>query len=106
MSFFKVRRTIVTWVRFAALFKQVTAFEAKRKMGGRLWQAHFYDHIVRQEEPIEPVAWYIWQNPVRRGLCSAPHRYPYSGSETMDWKKASIVAEAWIPPWKTQKLAP
>jgi putative transposase len=91
-------------IYFAARFKQRTGFEARSRIAGPLWQTHFYDHIVKPNEPLERVAWYIWQNPVRKGMCAAPHLYPYSGSETMDWTKTSIEVEGWIPPWKKENL--
>lgn len=41
---------------------------------GILWQARFYDHIVRKSKRIASVARYIYENPDRRGLSVD---YPY-----------------------------
>ena len=45
---------------------------------GRVWQASFYDHLLRKDEDIEAVANYIVANPVRKGIASGPEAYPFS----------------------------
>jgi putative transposase len=87
---------------FAARFKQATAFEGKRLFGKTLWQTHFYDHIVRGDEAGECIAAYIWWNPVRKGLCSDARDYPYSGSDTVEWKRSLLAKQDWKPPWKVK----
>jgi putative transposase len=87
-------------LKFVNLFKQRTAYEFRKRNGSRLWQMRFYDHILRPNEAIEDAACYIWWNPVRKGLCSAPNLYPLSGSQTIDWMKHSSGGTVWIPPWK------
>ena len=87
-------------VFFVARFKQITAYEGKRLYGKMLWQTHSYDHIVRGDEASERVAAYIWSNPVRQGLCNDPRDYPYSGSDTIEWKRTFFSAPAWTPPRK------
>ena len=69
-------------MKFVEAFKQETATEFQRKCGRRLWQFKYYDHILRGPESADRVACYIWLNPVRKGLCSAPAEYPFSGSFT------------------------
>ena len=56
-------------ISFVKIFKQVTAFRYKARMGRRLWQQAYYDHILRPSDLLDGVAWYIWLNPVRAGLC-------------------------------------
>ena len=61
-----------------------------------LWQRSYFDHILRRSEEIESVAWYIWLNPVRKGLVRQPQDYTFAGSltglqmppgwKTLDWK--------------------
>lgn len=85
---------------FVYRFKQKTAFEYRRKFGVPLWQVKFYDHILRSDVAMEDVAWYIWMNPVRKGLSRDPWDYPHSGSFTMPWKKKAPAAKCWRPPWK------
>ena len=88
-------------LRLADGFKQGSAYLFKQVIGERLWQKKFHDHILRSNEPWESVAWYIWMNPVRKGLCKRPEDWPYSGSFTVDWKKLMALGiEPWVPPWK------
>jgi putative transposase len=93
-------------VRFISLFKQQSAFYYKKKIGRRLWQSSYYDHILRKPVATDTVAWYIWLNPVRQGLCSAPQDYSLSGSLTLDWRTRCSPAHTWSPPWKTPKRMP
>lgn len=90
---------------FVREFKQRTAFAFSRRNGRRLWQFKFYDHILRKADAAERVAWYIWLNPVRKGLCQQPHDYPYSGSFTGEGARlfGSLPRENWIPPWRTTR---
>ena len=61
-------------------FKQKSGFAFKQKCGQRLWQHKPYDHILRSDERWEPVGYYIWMNPVRRGL-SETGRMAFFGVE-------------------------
>jgi putative transposase len=82
-------------------FKQRSAFAFKQATRERLWQHKPYDHILRSDERWEAVAYYIWMNPVRKGLCARPEDWPYSGSSTVDWKRMLTPPEQmWVPPWK------
>ncbi len=65
--------------RFMRHFKQLSGYAYKKRTGQPLWQISYYDHVLRTEEAIRPIAEYIWQNPVRRGLVDSPEKYPYSG---------------------------
>jgi REP-associated tyrosine transposase len=86
-------------LRFAHDFKQRTGYEWSTKRRGRLWQGRFYDHIPRSSEACERIAFYIWSNPVRKGMCADFLQYKYSGSATMSFKRVVDVAP-WIPPWR------
>ena len=87
--------------RFVSAFKQHTGFAYQQKVGRRLWQTVYYDHVLRKTEEMNRVAWYIWMNPVRKGLCARPEDWPYSGSQTMDWMRMlTPPEELWVPPWK------
>jgi putative transposase len=85
---------------FVSEFKQRTGYLYHKKLGICLWQPRYYDHVLRRSEDIENVAWYIWTNPIRKGLCSSPQEYALSGSLTSDWKKRCAPAKMWSPPWK------
>ncbi len=89
-------------VKFIEAFKQDTAAEFARKAHRRLWQFKYYDRILRGADSADRVAWYIWLNPVRKGLCRAPADYPFLGSFTELGTRLlrGAGAEEWIPPWK------
>jgi putative transposase len=92
--------------KFVEAFKQETAVEFSRKAHRPLWQFKYYDRILRGVDSADRVAWYIWLNPVRQGLCSAPTDYPFLGSFTelgAKLLKSSVAAE-WTPPWKSAAL--
>jgi len=90
---------------FIRNFKQQSTRAFSGGNGVPLWQKKFYDHILRTKDSPEAVAWYIWMNPVRKGLCAQPDQYPYSGSLTRDWKKCVQPAEIWVPAWKEPRIA-
>jgi hypothetical protein len=52
------------------------------------------------------VAWYIWLNPVRAGLCRSPREFPWCGSLTGAGPHAVPPVEPWTPPWKSEKRPP
>lgn len=47
---------------------------------GKLWQARFYDHILRKDEDIKVVARYIYENPDRKGIL-ADYEYRWLDSK-------------------------
>ena len=65
--------------RFMRLFKRISGWHFKNRMGEHLWQISYYDHVLRVEDAIEPIALYIWNNPVRAGLVDSHIDYPYNG---------------------------
>lgn len=83
-------------------FKQRTAVEFARRTHRVLWQFKYYDRVLRGADSADRVAWYIWLNPVRKGLCNAPREYAWLGSFTEVGQKMFRGAPAveWIPPWK------
>jgi putative transposase len=92
-------------VKFVSSFKQETGFAYQKRFHRRLWQPRYYDRILRKPEESELVAWYIWLNPVRKGICVAPEEYALSGSFTiLDWRERCAPAAGWVPPWKTEKM--
>jgi putative transposase len=63
---------------FVRSFKIKSSRRYSKEAGGRLWQREFYEHILRPADSVEPIAWYIWMNPVRKTLVSRPQEYPFS----------------------------
>jgi len=91
---------------FVRNFKQASSRDYS-KGGGvlPLWQKKFYDHILRPKDSPDAVSWYIWMNPVRKGLCRQPDQYLYSGSFTEEWEKKVQPNELWEPAWKKEQVA-
>jgi REP-associated tyrosine transposase len=87
---------------FVAQWKQQTGYMFRNDVLKGLWQRRFYDHILRSDDQPELGAWYIWMNPVRRGIVVEPHEYPSSGSFTEKWPRIMAPAKVWNPPWKSQ----
>ena len=87
-------------VKFVAQWKQSTGYIFRHELPRRFWQRRFYDHVLRTAEDSEAVAWYIWMNPVRKGIVAEPAMYAFSGSFTVEWPRRVAPKEAWIPPWK------
>ena len=59
-----------------------------RRLGhaGRLWEARFYDRVMRNEVELASAVHYIHENPVRAGLCARP--------EDWRWGTASPAVES------------
>ena len=89
------------YLTFVKTFKQRAGFAFKQRTREGLWQDRPYDHILRPDESWEAVAYYIWMNPVRKGLCTRPEEWPFSGSLTVDWKRLLTPPKnPWVPLWK------
>jgi putative transposase len=82
---------------FVNHWKCATRHRFRNRNQRDLWQRSFFDRILRPYDSIQPIAWYIWLNPVRKRLCSDPCDYPWSGSQTMDWKSMAQPHEEWAP---------
>jgi len=70
--------------RFVSAYKQYTGFYYKKKNCLSLWQTNFYEHVLRKEEDIKDVAYYIFSNPVRKGLVDDYRQYEFLGSFEFD----------------------
>ena len=90
-------------IKFVESFKQDTGAEFARRTQQRLWQFKYYDRILRSTDSPDRVAWYIWLNPLRKGLCQTPADYPFLGSFTEIGQRllSHAAVPEWIPPWKT-----
>ncbi|HWZ99513.1 MAG TPA: transposase [Candidatus Dormibacteraeota bacterium] len=87
---------------FVKRFKQKTGFLFRDLAEGLVWQRYFHDHILRKAEDCDGVAWYIWMNPVRKGMVQVAWEYEFSGSGTVDWTPPlnCTTSKEWTPPWK------
>ncbi len=86
---------------FMKHYKQLTGYSYKQRTGKQLWQKSSYDHILRKDEAIESVVWYIVTNPVRMGMVGDFRAYPYIGSWVVDVNKLNIPKTApFFPPYE------
>jgi putative transposase len=90
-------------VKFVAQWKQNTGYIFRDELPRRFWQRRFYDHVLRRPEDSDVVAWYIWMNPVRKGIVAEASMYPFSGSFTVEWPKTAAAVGVWVPPWKSEE---
>ena len=63
----------VSLSKLVGAVKAVTA----HALGGRVWQAGFHDHALRQEDDLVETARYIVANPLRAGLVQRIGDYPH-----------------------------
>jgi putative transposase len=92
-------------LEFIRLFKQHSAFAFRTDTAKQLWEAGFYDYILRPSDRVDDIAAYIWWNPVRKAICQEPKDFPFSGSQTIEWIARSYLGTAWSPPWQEEPEA-
>jgi len=85
---------------FVKIFRLNSSRSHKQETGQPLWQKKYFDRILRSGCSMNSVAWYIWMNPVRKGLASSVGEYPFCGSFTDVELLRKEPAEAWKPGWK------
>ena len=88
--------------RCLTALKKRTGFTYKQETSHHLWQKKSYDYALRSGDPPDLVAWYIWMNPVRAGLCLSATDYPWSGSLTGAGPHSTPPHESWSRPWRNQ----
>jgi putative transposase len=91
------------FLKFVKVLKQKTGYEYKQETGKQLWQKKSYDRILRSRDSPDSVAWYIWMNPVRKGLCRKAGEYAFSGSLTGAGVSTEPTVRPWIPPGKGEQ---
>ncbi len=87
-------------------FKGASTARARSLTIAPLWQKGFYDHLIRAEESLNRITWYILMNPVRDGLVSTASEWPFSDWSMPDWRSKLAPAESYVPPWKTRMPGP
>jgi putative transposase len=67
--------------RFMQCWKSsVTQRMRSQGFSGPVWQAEFFDHLLRSNESLSEKWVYVRMNPVRAGLCKDPDEYPFLGT--------------------------
>ena len=79
-------------MKSAGNFKQQSGFWLGQQRPAFHWQKDFYDHIIRANEDLGTQIRYIANNPVRKGLVSDWHDYPFTGSIGIDLK--AVIEDA------------
>lgn len=55
------------------------SFNERHGRMGALFQKRFWSGPIESDEALEATLAYVINNPVRAGLCDAPHEWPWSG---------------------------
>jgi putative transposase len=76
--------------------KQRSAYVARLRISDRLWQAGYFDRVLRETDDGHAVARYIVQNPVRAGLVLSAGDYPFSGSSILSTEELA-ESTMWRP---------
>jgi len=78
-------------VRFVQRYKQSSGYAFKKEDPAPLWQQSFYDHVLRADEDILPIARYILGNPVAAGLVSDTREWTHSGGTMVSMSQATSL---------------
>ncbi|MCB2184062.1 MAG: transposase [Desulfobulbaceae bacterium] len=62
----------------SAKYKANPSLSRKNKNEQSVWQRRFWEHCIRDEDDFDRHVAYIHYNPVKHGLVSSPHEWPYS----------------------------
>lgn len=67
--------------QFMQFWKQWTSKRIVREsaIGGVIWQAEFFDHVLRSGESYSQKWEYVRENPVRAGLVTTSDGWPFEG---------------------------
>ena len=81
--------------RAMQLIKGSFSYRARREPGTKrtIWQRGFSEDRVTSREEFLAFRKYIYENPVKAGLASAPEEYPYSSAHPR-FKSKTAVAKA------------
>jgi REP element-mobilizing transposase RayT len=55
------------------------AFNQRHERVGHLFQSRFHSRPIGDDEHLANACEYVWNNPVRAGLCAAADNWPWSG---------------------------
>jgi len=74
-------RDPVSLSHFLGAFKEWTAKRISKRIGAKppIWQAEFFDHVLRSQESYDQKWRYVRDNPVRAGLVVDADDWPWAG---------------------------
>jgi putative transposase len=70
-----------------------TSFSRQLRGGRGVWQPRFYEHLIGSETDLNNHLNYVHYNPVKHGLATCPHAYPYSTFSR--WVKRGNYEPTW-----------
>jgi putative transposase len=65
---------------------------ASRRSG--VWQRHFWEHLIRDQDDFNAHLDYLHYNPVKHGLAKCPHQWPYTSFHK--W----VASDGYEPNWQ------
>jgi hypothetical protein len=81
------------WAIIGAVKRHLTWRFKEDGLNVSLWQARFYDHVIRDRQDFVNPLDYIHFNPVRHRVADAPFEYPFSSFH------AWVKRDAYSPDW-------
>ena len=90
------------------LVKGNFSFRAKKELGfmGEIWQRGFSDVRITDEKSFRVHQDYIYENPVKAGLASAPEEYRHGSAYLKALKRAGAKAPVLTEPNGTTEVVP
>jgi len=82
----------------------VVSSARKRHHERGIWQKRFWEHTIRHEKDLIRHVNYIHYNPVKHGLVSCPHQWPYSSFH--QWMKGGYYQQDWLCDCRFEKSKP
>jgi REP element-mobilizing transposase RayT len=64
-------------------FRHAQAFNARHDRVGHLFQGRFEARVIEGDEHLSTVCAYVFDNPVRAGLCDERTEWPWLGGEVL-----------------------
>jgi putative transposase len=75
-------------------WKQACGFAHRHLHHVPLWQAGYYEHVLRDEADVLAAAAYITANPLRAGLTKSILDYPYCGSSRYSLEQLAVAIQS------------
>ena len=79
----------------------------QRGLNGPIWEARFYDRLIRDEDEFWNAVRYIHENPVKAGACERPEEWIWStanpaaesdlGGVLVEWSFGTGPSGGWAP---------
>jgi putative transposase len=81
------------WLHAGGSEQKVTSSQQGARRRG-VWQRRFWEHVIRNERDFGRHCDYIHFNPVKHGVASCPHAWPYSSFHK--WVREGVYKPDWL----------